>query len=116
VHTIYCETLEEEDPPQDRWLDVKWRDQEEGATAFARITTTVLNGVGVLSEIAGIIARYGVSIANIGLKNRSREFIDFILDVEVKDARQLAQMLAGLRASPHVIDAERTGAGDNDTL
>ncbi len=116
VHTIYCETLENEDPPQDRWLDVKWRDQEEGATAFARITATVLNGVGVLSETAGIIARYGVSIANIGLKNRSREFIDFIIDVEVKDARHLAQMLAGLRASPHVINVERTGAGDHEEL
>ena len=116
VHTIYCETLEKEDPPQDRWLDVKWREREDGSTAFARITTTVLNGVGVLSEIAGIIARYGVSIANIGLKNRSREFIDFILDVEVKDARQLAQMLAGLRSSPHVINAERIGAGDHDEL
>ncbi|MFC2953674.1 RelA/SpoT family protein [Marinicaulis aureus] len=116
VHTIYCETLEKEDPPQERWLDLKWRDREEGATAFARITTTVLNGVGVLSEIAGIIARYGVSIANIRLQNRSREFIDFIMDVEVKDARQLAQMLAGLRASPHIITADRTGAGDHDEL
>ncbi|WP_428408774.1 RelA/SpoT family protein [Hyphococcus sp.] len=116
VHTIYCETLAEEDPPQERWIDLKWRDREEAATAFTRITTTVMNGVGVLSEIAGIIARYGVSIANIRLQNRSREFIDFIMDVEVKDARQLTQMLAGLRASPHVINAERTGAGDHDEL
>ncbi|WP_375202552.1 RelA/SpoT family protein [Hyphococcus sp.] len=116
VHAIYCETLAEEDPPQDRWLDLKWRDREEGATAFTRVVTTVMNGVGVLSEIAGIIARYGVSIANIRIQNRSKEFVDFIVDVEVKDARQLTQMLAGLRASPHVIDAERIGAGDNDEL
>ncbi|MCK5748409.1 MAG: ACT domain-containing protein, partial [Oricola sp.] len=88
--------------------------QEESATAFARIICTVRNGLGVLSEVAGIIARYGVSIANIRIQNRSREFVDFITDVEVKDARQLAQMLAGLRASPNVIDAERTGADDHD--
>ncbi|MEO1135816.1 MAG: bifunctional (p)ppGpp synthetase/guanosine-3',5'-bis(diphosphate) 3'-pyrophosphohydrolase [Pseudomonadota bacterium] len=116
VHTIYCETLESEDPPQDRWLDLKWRDREEGATAFARMLVTVRNGLGVLSEIAGGIARYGVSIANIRLQNRSNEFIDFVMDVEVKDARQFAQMLAGVRASPNVINAERIGAGDDDEL
>ena len=116
VHTIDCETLEAEDPPQDRWLDLKWRDRDESGTAFARITVTVRNGVGVLSEIAGIIARYGVSIANIRLQNRSREFIDFVMDVEVKDAKQFAQLLAGLRACADVINVERTGAGDHDEL
>ena len=116
VHAISCKTLEKEDPPQERWLDLKWREQDENATAFARLLVTVRNGLGVLSEVAGIIARYGVSIANIRIQNRSREFVDFITDVEVKDARHLAHMLAGLRASPNVIDAERTGADDHDEL
>ncbi|WDI30528.1 bifunctional (p)ppGpp synthetase/guanosine-3',5'-bis(diphosphate) 3'-pyrophosphohydrolase [Hyphococcus flavus] len=116
VHTIYCETLAEEDPPQDRWLDLKWREHDDAATAFARLIATVRNGLGVLSEIAGVIARYGVSIANIRIVNRSKEFVDFILDVEVKDSRQFAQMLAGVRASPNVIHADRTGAGDHDEL
>ncbi len=116
VHTIHCEVLAEEDPPQDRWLDLKWRDREEEGTAFARIQTTVRNGLGVLSEIAGVIARYGVSIANIRIHNRSNEFVDFTLDVEVRDARQFTQMMAGVRASPNVIDAERIGAGDHDEL
>ncbi len=115
VHTIHCETLAEEDPPQQRWLDLKWRDaDEEESSGFARIVVTVQNGVGVLSEVAGVIARYGVSIANIRLKNRSKEFVDFVMDVEVKDARQLAQALGGVRASSSVITAERIGAGDNE--
>ena len=117
VHTIYCETLAKEDPPQSRWLDLKWRDnEEEGVTAFARVTVTVQNGVGVLSEVAGIIARYGVSIASMRLVNRSREFLDMLMDVEVKDARQLSQMLAGVRAAPSVISAERSGLSDDEEL
>ena len=115
VHTIYCDVLAEEDPPQNRWIDVKWRDREdEVITAFARVVVTVRNGVGVLSEVAGIIARYGVSIANIALRNRSKEFFDLIMDVEVNDARQLTQALAGVRASINVISAERVGAGDDE--
>ena len=117
VHTIYCDTLAAEDPPQSRWLDLKWRDQdEEELSAFARVIVTVQNGVGVLSEVAGIIARYGVSIASMRLDNRSREFLDMVMDVEVKDAKQLSQMLAGVRAAPSVISAERSGSRDDEEL
>lgn len=117
VHTIYCDTLAADDPPQSRWLDLKWRDQdEEELSAFARVIVTVQNGVGVLSEVAGIIARYGVSIASMRLVNRSREFLDMVMDVEVKDAKQLSQMLAGVRAAPSVISAERTGSRDDEEL
>ena len=107
VHTIYCETLAKEDPPQSRWLDLNWRENDDETSAFAKIYITVHNGIGVLSEIAGIIARYGISIASIDLRNRSTEFIDFVMDVEVKDARQLSLALAGLRATASVIAADR---------
>ena len=115
VHTIHCETLAKEDPPQDRWLDLKWSAaDEEDSSGFARIIMTVQNGVGVLSEVASVIARYGVSIANIRLQNRSKEFVDFVMDVEVKDAKQLAQALGGVRASASVIAAERIGASEHE--
>ncbi|MEM8771265.1 MAG: bifunctional (p)ppGpp synthetase/guanosine-3',5'-bis(diphosphate) 3'-pyrophosphohydrolase [Pseudomonadota bacterium] len=115
VHTIYCETLAKEDPAQERWLDLKWREGEDIETsAFAQVTITVRNGVGVLSEVASIIARYGVSIASIRLLNRSQEFLDMVMDVEVKDAKQLSQMLAGVRAAPSVISAERSGHKENE--
>ncbi|VAV99470.1 Guanosine-3',5'-bis(diphosphate) 3'-pyrophosphohydrolase / GTP pyrophosphokinase, (p)ppGpp synthetase II, partial [hydrothermal vent metagenome] len=117
VHTIHCEQLAKQDPPQSRWLDLKWRaNDEEHQSAFARLTVTVQNGVGVLSEIAGIIARYGISIASMRLQNRSKEFIDVVMDVEVTDARQLAHALAGLRAAPTVLSAERVGIDDDEQL
>jgi len=117
VHTIHCETLAEEDPPQSRWLDLQWREKEDERTsAFARLTVTVQNGVGVLSEVAGVIARYGVSIAAMRLQNRSNEFIDILMDVEVRDVKQLSDALAGVRAAPSVISAERTGSSDHEEL
>ena len=113
VHTIHCEQLAKDDPPQSRWMDLKWREgEEEQFSAFARLIVTVQNGVGVLSEIAAIIARYGISIASMRLQNRSKEFIDIVMDVEVNDARQLTQALAGVRAAPSVLSAERAGFED----
>lgn len=115
VHTIYCDRLAEEDPSQSRWLDLQWRSKDDEETsAFTRISATIQNGVGVLSEVAGIIARYGISIASIRLQNRSKEFVELLMDVEVKDARQLNQALAGIRAAPSVISAERTGSDSDE--
>jgi len=113
VHTIYCERLAAQDPPQDRWLDLKWREAKY-VTGEAAIRLTVRNEVGVLSDVAGLIARYNVSISNIGLSNRGRDFVDMDIDIVVSDAKQLAQMLAGLRASTHVVGAERREGDEDD--
>ncbi|MEQ8934510.1 MAG: DUF5913 domain-containing protein, partial [Amphiplicatus sp.] len=116
VHAIDCDTLANEDPPQERWLDLKWRREAENISGFAHVAVTVRNEVGVLSDVAGIIARYGVSITNIKFKGRSPEFVELSVDVEVKDARQLVQMLTGLRASAHVLSAERMDAGEDEQV
>jgi RelA/SpoT family (p)ppGpp synthetase len=106
VHAIDCETLAAEDPPQSYWLDIGWREGKK-VDAYARVTITVRNEIGVLSDVAAIVARYGVSIANIRLENRPPDFVDFFVDVVLHDIRQLEHMLAGLRASAHVLSAER---------
>ncbi len=114
VHRIDCEQLAREDPPQPLWLDLKWRERAGGVDAYAQIIVTVRNEVGVLSDVAGIIARYDVSIANIRLQNKSPDFVDLYIDILVKDARHLSQLLAGLRASANVLSAERNeGMGQN---
>ncbi len=106
VHAIDCSRLEKEGEAQGQWIDLKWRDKDNHI-AYAKVVVTVRNEIGVLSEIAGIIARYGVSIANIRLENKSPDFVELFIDIVVKDIRQLEQMLAGIRASAHVLAAER---------
>lgn len=109
VHTISCERLAIDDPVQDRWIDLRWRRDAADATAFVKIVVTVRNEIGVLSDVAGIIAHFGVSIANIKLENRAEDFVEMLIDVEVKDARQLAHMMAGLGVASNVIKVERAG-------
>ncbi len=106
VHAIDCATLESEGPSEGQWIDLRWR-EKENHIAYAKVVVTVRNEIGVLSEIAGIIARYRVSIANIRLENKSPDFVELFIDIVVKDVRQLEQMLAGIRASAHVLSAER---------
>ena len=48
-----------------------------------------------------------ITSANIRLENKSPDFVELFIDIVVKDIRQLEQMLAGIRASAHVLSAER---------
>ena len=113
VHTIYCDSLDADAPEQARWIDLRWRDGDD-ITAGSRIRVGVRNEIGVLSDVASVIARYNVSISNIGMSERGRDFVDLEIDVIVNDARQLTQMLAGLRASSNVVDAERIEGTEDD--
>ncbi len=112
VHTIYCEKLALDDPPQSQWIDLKWREGDD-VSAYSGVVVTVRNEIGVLSEIASVIARYGVQIANIRLQNKAENFVDLLIDVVVKDAKQLSNMIAGIRVAQHVVSAERAEAGDH---
>ena len=113
VHTIYCHILERDDPEQSKWLDLKWRDDIGPSKAYTRITITMRNELGVLSEVAGIVARYGVSIISINMEQGGQDFVTIRVRIEVDNQRQLVQLLAGLRASASVLSAERNEVYDH---
>ena len=114
VHTIYCNRLAQDDPSQDLWVDVKWRNNRGAFRAASCISMTVSNDVGGLSVVASILARYSVSITNIRFTRRTPDFFDLIIDVGVKDVRMLMDVLTALRASETVISAVRHEGQEED--
>ncbi|GAB4538891.1 MAG: bifunctional (p)ppGpp synthetase/guanosine-3',5'-bis(diphosphate) 3'-pyrophosphohydrolase [Parvularculaceae bacterium] len=108
IHTIDCETLAQEDPPQTRWIDLKWRDTaSQEVNAVGRIILTVQNAPGVLGEISNVIADYGGNISNVRITNREIHFFEIQVDVEVSDVRHLTNIVAALRASASIIRVDR---------
>lgn len=112
IHTIDCETLaEHEEDEMDRWLDLAWTaEAEHNAVSMARIEAVLHNGQGVLAEIAKTVSENRGNIASVKTRRRSTDFFDMEFDVEVFDARHLANILAALRMCPSVVSAERKRA------
>ena len=54
-----------------------------------------------------VIARNNGNINNLRIVHRSPDFFDMILDIEVADAKHLADITAALRATPAVSTVER---------
>src|SRR5689334_12575329 len=108
IHTIDCATLESFSDSPDRWIDVGWDAMGDGGGAYTgRLKITVANQPGSLSSLSTVIARHEGNISNLRIVNRSMDFFDMVIDVEVSDVKHLADITAALRATPAINAVER---------
>jgi GTP diphosphokinase / guanosine-3',5'-bis(diphosphate) 3'-diphosphatase len=107
VHTIDCETLEGFQSMPERWLDVSWDMEEIGANHIGRLGVILLNEPGSLGGLSTIIGRNSGNIVNLKILNRSVDFFEMQVDVEVGNVRHLTNIIAALRATPLITSVER---------
>jgi GTP pyrophosphokinase len=109
VHTIDCDALEQVVNMPERWLDVMWEnDPDATQTHVGRIITVVSNEPGALSQLSTVIAKYEGNISNLKINNRSPEFFEMMIDIEVRDVKHLTNIIAALRACPVISSVERS--------
>ena len=106
IHTIDCETLESFSDMPERWLDVAW-DVELAENQVGRIQVTVINEPGALSSLSTVIAKNLGNILNLKITNRSADFFEMAIDVEVENLKHLSNIIAALRATPAINSVER---------
>ncbi|MFS2317769.1 RelA/SpoT family protein [Maricaulis sp. D1M11] len=112
VHTIFCERLAQfEEISGDRWVDLAWTPEAEAnAVSIARIKAIMHNNTGALADIARTVGENRGNIAQVKTLSRTADFFDMEFDIEVFDARHLANLLAAIRMCDSVVSAERFGA------
>jgi len=108
IHTLDCDRLSDLEAEGGDWIDLAWTEEARSrALAVGRIQATVENARGVLAALARIIGEHDGDILNVRTVRRSKEFFDLAFDVEVADVRHLTNIVAAMRASRFVRDAER---------
>ncbi len=106
IHTIDCETLESFSSQPERWLDVAWDRQADGGHV-ARISVIVSNEPGSLGDLSTVIGRNDGNISNLKITNRSKDFFEMSVDIEVRDVKHLTDIIAALRANPLINSVKR---------
>ncbi len=108
IHTIDCDSLETYVDTPERWLDVSWHTQAETPDIYVgRVHLTVSNEPGVLGTLSMVIGKNGGNISNLKIANRSQEFYDLLIDIEVQNLKHLTEIIAALRATPAIDMVER---------
>ncbi len=107
VHTIDCETLETFQETPERWVDVSWDFKDNDDRHTGRLHLVVANEPGSLGGLSTIIGKNYGNISNLKITNRSMDFFEMLIDVEVQDVKHLSNIIAALRATPVVISVDR---------
>ncbi len=107
IHTIDCETLENFADTPERWLDVAWSSSEADAIHVGRLNVMIANEPGNLGSLTTVIGKQGGNISNLKITNRSSDFFEIMLDIEVADVKHLTTIIAALRANPVINSVER---------
>jgi len=116
IHSRDCPTLESFAATPERFIDVDWEPSAfktgavRGEGHTGRISVIAQDGPGTLATVANAIAKHEGAVANLRVVNRQADFFELLVDVEVRDVRHLATVIAGLRASDGIHQVERARA------
>jgi GTP pyrophosphokinase len=109
IHTQDCETLESFRETPERWVDVGWGEgYGKEASMVGRLSVIITNQPNSLGALTTIIGKCNGNILNFKITNRSADFFDILVDVEVKDTAHLMNIIASLRANTAINSVERT--------
>ena len=110
IHTSDCETLESFARTPERWIDVGWGDGHgaEGNELVGRLSVVLTNKPNSFGTLTTVIGKNGGNITNLKIINRTSDFFDVLVDIEVKDSKHLVNIIAALRANTAINSVERT--------
>ena len=107
IHTVDCETLSNFASMPERWLDVSWDKESNNEAYVGRVKIILSHEQGSLAALASIIAREHGNIYNLKIVNRTRDFFEIILDVEVRGTTHLSNIISAIRSKSCIYSIER---------
>ncbi|MEX2630170.1 MAG: bifunctional (p)ppGpp synthetase/guanosine-3',5'-bis(diphosphate) 3'-pyrophosphohydrolase [Tistlia sp.] len=107
VHTIDCDTLAQFHDQPERWVDLSWSADAGDEPFLGRLHLVVSNEPGSLGALTTVIGKHEANISNLKITNRSLDFFEMLIDLEVGDVKHLTHVIAALRATPTISSVER---------
>lgn len=108
IYPIQSSALTAYDDQPERWIDVRWDIDGEMHERFpARVSVSAINSPGSLAEIAQVVSVNDTNIHNLSMVRTAPDFTEMIIDLEVWDLKHLNRIIAQLKESACVSDAQR---------
>lgn len=107
IHTNDCDMLKNFANEPERWIDLTWADQEEKSTHVGRLYVIMDNRQGALATLTTTISKNHGNIANLKVVNRTENFFEVNVDIDVTNTDHLTNIIACLRASTLINSVQR---------
>lgn len=109
IHTHDCEVITTIPDPE-RVLDLAWHEihgQEHNYRHVGRLKVTFINKPGSLAAMTTTISKQAADIVNLKVTNRTMDFWDLFIDVEVRNVEHLSTLKASLRSVASILSVDR---------
>ena len=112
IHGRDCQTLQAFAATPERFIDVDWNYEAVGRGKSightARVSVIAGNEPATLANMTNAIAKQDGSVANLKIVSRQWDFMETLVDIDVRDTAHLSKVIAGLRGVSGVQGVERT--------
>ncbi|MBR9762064.1 MAG: bifunctional (p)ppGpp synthetase/guanosine-3',5'-bis(diphosphate) 3'-pyrophosphohydrolase [Rhodobacteraceae bacterium] len=107
VHAIDCEALSAYEDQPDRWVDLHWQTGRHAAIYAVTLDLVLANDPGVLGRICSLIGEQKANISDLEFLDRKPDFYRLLVDVELRDAEHLHNVISALEAEADVASVAR---------
>ncbi len=107
VHAIDCPALQEFEESTDRWVDLQWHSGQHPPAHTVSLDMTISNDTGVLGHICTLIGEQNANISDLQFIDRKPDFYRLIVDVDLRDAEHLHNVMLAVEAESDVASVER---------
>ena len=109
IHRDRCKNLEEFRHQPEKWIAVEWK-PDLARDFAAEIRVEVINRLGVLAAVAAKIADSQTNIEHVSVVERDGDVSTLVFLLQLKDRRQLARVMRGVKSMSEVFRVTRTCA------
>lgn len=106
IHKIDCPTLDTNTIDVDRLLEVEWAGDGE-ATYAVKVQVVTVDKRGLLAELSAVLSTLNVNINHLDASSTHDKKAMFNFTLEIKDKRQLDQMIARVAQINGVLEVKR---------
>ena len=118
IHGRECQTLTGFAATPERFIDVDWNYEAVGKTGevktaghTARISVIAANEPTALADLSNAVAKQDGAIVNLKIVNRQQDFMEVLVDVDIRDVAHLSKVIVGLRGLKSIKGVERATGG-----
>ncbi len=106
IHKVDCPTLDTNTIDSDRLLEVEWAGDGE-ATYTVKVTVLTVDKRGLLAELSALLSTLNVNINHLDASSTHDKKALFNFTLEIKDKRQLDQVIAKVSQISGVLEVKR---------
>lgn len=109
VHHINCKNLKNIAIESHKILNLTWNDDEkfENEKYLTKISVIIENDFGSFADVSSIISKKNVDIKNLTTVNRSQNYFELLIDIEVNSKNHLEEILSSLLTSKRILEVKR---------